>query len=913
MDENSVVLQANILLNELLSAYDEKYHSSTVVNSIYDTAWISMVLRKTEMPTAPEWAFPVCFDFLCLEQAEDGGWGNPFSLVERITCTFVCLLAIKKHLRISDNLSVKDQVDLQHRANRAIEFVHSNLASWELNALDTGLPIGLELWLPVVIEQLEKEGVSFAIPGKDRILKLRLEKLSRFPLEVLYRPSSLIQPSPLFTLEGFIGVVDFSKLRHQTVYGSMFSSPSSTAVYLMESPEWDPAAEDYLHHVVEQSIVKHNRCVPQLFPTSVFDIDWVLNIFVDSGLSLNNLDTHSVKTLGNMILQCLEKQDDILGADEIICPEPDSTAMALRTVYHSLGAHRSIQHMIDAFEGGDNYFTFSGERDPSVSSNAHVLQALNHSEYYATFATTQALVDYLVALSEERVESLSETLLGALIPLTLFQAVVRILLRQNPDGSWGSISLREDTSHAVITLKSAWSLPFISATLSQEIGQAIQKGQAFISANLDAPFNDYTWNGKCAYGLLAVSRAIALSALLETRPARRYSPKVESLYQLDMKLIVKRAEHLRKMRCFADLPAWIIEATCLEAVFLFRGSRQPTWLEKSVHLDEGFLIMLAAICIGLNYSKRAFLSNRILFGMLELMEFIYTIDPLIDEELSDRSPETLQLIEKLVHQVLADIHLPVGSDIQPTKKPVNGHQGETITLEICHGQIEIYKIVKAIEYGTKQIMENPHVEAASHYDRRNLLMELRYALLAQVEKLHVGASLASCHERGLNFYRWTQGSGADDTFSAVVLKLMICLVKSHLDTEICPNPTEKYLLEDFSRHAATWGRLWNDYADVERDRASSNLNVLDFPEFQSPCMEDGRDLSPDQLKRHYLADLIQHEEDLAEKALKKLTNAIQSREKHAQTETITVLHWYMDINRAFQELYYAKTIFTSHV
>jgi hypothetical protein len=126
-----------------------------------------------------------------------------------------------------------------------------------------------------VIEKLEEEGIVFEIPGKDRILKLRREKLSRFPLEVLYSPAGLFQPSPLFTLEGFIGILDFGKLSHHLRCGSMFFSPSSTAVYLMESPVWDPAAEAYLHHVVEQSNVKNERCVPQMFPTSTFDINWV--------------------------------------------------------------------------------------------------------------------------------------------------------------------------------------------------------------------------------------------------------------------------------------------------------------------------------------------------------------------------------------------------------------------------------------------------------------------------------------------------------------------------------------------------------------------------------------------------------------------------------------------------------------
>lgn len=116
-----------------------------------------------------------------------------------------------------------------------------------------------------------------------------------------------------------------------------------------------------------------------------------------------------------------------------------------------------------------------------------------------------------------------------------------------------------------------------------------------------------------------------------------------------MRLIARQTELLRHIRSFANLPACVIEATSFEAFFLLRGIRQDTRLGKRNGLDEGFRMRLAVICIAVNYSRRAFLSNSILFGMVELIEFVYHIDPLFDEELSDRSPETLYLIEKLLY------------------------------------------------------------------------------------------------------------------------------------------------------------------------------------------------------------------------------------------------------------------------
>lgn len=103
MDENSIIVKANSLFKELLSTYDDKYLYETIVSGIYDTAWISMVQKKPLASDLPEWAFPMCFDFLCQNQADDGGWGFPVSLVDHITCSFVSLLAILKHLSMSSD------------------------------------------------------------------------------------------------------------------------------------------------------------------------------------------------------------------------------------------------------------------------------------------------------------------------------------------------------------------------------------------------------------------------------------------------------------------------------------------------------------------------------------------------------------------------------------------------------------------------------------------------------------------------------------------------------------------------------------------------------------------------------------------------------------------------------------------
>jgi hypothetical protein len=87
-------------------------------------------------------------------------------------------------------------------------------------------------------------------------------------------------------LEGFIGLVDFKNLRHQSTLGSMLASPSSTAAYLIHNPIWDQEAEAYLRHVVLKGSGKGSGGVPSTFPTTVFELAWVSpNLYFPSAIA----------------------------------------------------------------------------------------------------------------------------------------------------------------------------------------------------------------------------------------------------------------------------------------------------------------------------------------------------------------------------------------------------------------------------------------------------------------------------------------------------------------------------------------------------------------------------------------------------------------------------------------------------
>jgi hypothetical protein len=122
---------------------------------------------------------------------------------------------------------------------------------------------------------LEQEGIKFEFPGRRLLMSLNKEKLAKCDSRILY---SKIPTTLIHSLEAFVGQVDYNKLQHHRVRGSMLASPSSTAAYLMNISAWDGEAEEYLREVVSYYRGHHHKGVPSAFPTTNFDLSWVSNI-----------------------------------------------------------------------------------------------------------------------------------------------------------------------------------------------------------------------------------------------------------------------------------------------------------------------------------------------------------------------------------------------------------------------------------------------------------------------------------------------------------------------------------------------------------------------------------------------------------------------------------------------------------
>ena len=229
-------------------------------DSIYDTAWVSMVVKPINGSLT--WLFPSSFVYICNRQQENGGWyGN--DVIDEIVTALACLLSLKKHEKVE-----REPFDLPDRIARATTFLNERLRQWDVTQTER---IAFELLVPSLLDLLEREGLKFDFPGREKLISLKHDKMSKLKLVQLYKYPSTI----LYSLEGFIGILDFDKMKHHLQNGSMGSSPASTAAFLMNVSEWNASAETYLTKAVNNGLRYGEGSVPCVYSITIFEFAWV--------------------------------------------------------------------------------------------------------------------------------------------------------------------------------------------------------------------------------------------------------------------------------------------------------------------------------------------------------------------------------------------------------------------------------------------------------------------------------------------------------------------------------------------------------------------------------------------------------------------------------------------------------------
>jgi hypothetical protein len=335
--------------------------------AIYDTAWVSMICKPSESGT--HWLFPQCFRYILENQQQDGSWKSYASEIDGILNTAASLLALKLHEEKPLQLADSSSRDLGKRINAATASLEKQLKTWDVDAT---VHVGFEYLVPTLLGLLRDKGLDFDYPGRTALMALNTAKMSKFKPEYLYSKQKL---TALHSLEAFVGQIDFNKVRHHKEFGAFMASPSSTAAYLMHASSWDDEAEAYLHTVLELGAGQSSGGVPSAFPSTYFEVTWVLTTLLKNNYSVTEIGKDLSEHLANLLKTALAQQDGVTGFAPSIQPDADDTSKALSSL-SAMGEPISPIGLLDHFEGDDHFRTYTGERNPSFSANCNVLVSL---------------------------------------------------------------------------------------------------------------------------------------------------------------------------------------------------------------------------------------------------------------------------------------------------------------------------------------------------------------------------------------------------------------------------------------------------------------------------------------------------------------------------------------------------------
>ncbi|RAL64942.1 hypothetical protein DID88_001533 [Monilinia fructigena] len=369
MESSNLNIKAQILVQTLTNQVSQQHGSGSMSTAIYDTAWVSMITRETDSGTIL--LFPESFNYLLESQAEDGGWETYASTVDGILNTGAALLSLIK-FSTTQNASFSG-LDLRPRIASAVNHLMTQLHTWDVKRSDY---VGFEILVPALLDMLEEYNIQFEFPGRSILQTLRDVKMAKFRPEILYGPC---KTTLLHSLEAFIGKIDFNRVVHHKTNGHFMASPSSTAAYLMNCSVWDQEAELYLRNAVANSIGKGTGSVPCAFPTTIFEVTWILSTLLKSHFSNNVLGPYNLSILSEFLKKELKVQGGIVGFAPLVLADADDTAKTIETL-NLLGDLVAPEEMISTYETVTHFQTYKSERTASFSANCNVLSALLHVE-----------------------------------------------------------------------------------------------------------------------------------------------------------------------------------------------------------------------------------------------------------------------------------------------------------------------------------------------------------------------------------------------------------------------------------------------------------------------------------------------------------------------------------------------------
>ncbi|KAG5979881.1 hypothetical protein E4U55_004661 [Claviceps digitariae] len=898
------------------------------------------MISKTEK-NRKEWLFPECFYYLLKAQSANGGWGVPQTTqTARILDTSAALLALLLHAKEPLQIVVVSRNEIHEHIERGFISLQQQLSQWD--DVERSNHIGVELIVPALFAYLQRERDSFVFdyPCKQTLESMNKAKVAQFRLETLYtkRPSSA-----LHSLEAFLGKLDFNRVSHHLYRGSMMASPSSTAAYLIGASEWSDEAESYLRHIVRAGAGHGDGGIPGTYPTTHFECSWILATLLQAGFDKEEIECDGLRGLANILAESFKDEGGIIGFAPHTA-DVDDTAKALLALKLS-GQQISPDTMIKTFEGKEHFTTFGAERDPSLTSNLHVLLCLLHqpavSQYSSQIVKATRFIckmwwssDYRVKdkwnlsylypsmLLVETLTKLIQTLDGGQllddidislrckVSVSLFQACLRIMLDQSKDGSWDGYE--EQTCYAILALSHARRVSLFD-DFQHEVQVCMNRGATWLRSSVHRP-EDLTWTSKTAYKAAFVAEVYKVAALkadhLTTLTPERLGRSLPfASIWADMEGHMRL---VRKTALFSSLDEWQVRASMIESslfIPLLQAQKLEIYSREEAVLEEDkYLAIIPFTWVGCNNRSRTFASASWMFDMMVMSMLGYQMDEFIEAVAGPVFKQSNRL-HKVIDQVFSGWSQDATDSMSNGKEDLgapNDEEDTSSSLAIENVQSSLTKLVG-------YVMNHESVSRSSSWDRTCLLQEFKDFWHAHATQLEDNGRFASqktgdaFFSPATTYFYWVRTTGGNHIACAYSLAFSNCLVSANLGQgqEVYPTVVQKYLAAAVARHLTTMCRMYNDFGSISRDSNERNVNSMHFPEFSGCWAQED--------KKRILAQLGEYEHNCLNQALHKLDEETRGALRMSSRIAIdyrklSILRLFCDVTDLYDQLYVLKDL-----
>ncbi|HSP77695.1 MAG TPA: prenyltransferase/squalene oxidase repeat-containing protein [Myxococcaceae bacterium] len=406
----------------------ERCGRSAVSSSPYDEAW---VLRSRSLREEDE--RELLWNLLS-EQKQDGSWGaSVFYIHDRVVNTLAVVLALA------------EREEAPQERERGLEFLRQGIPRLGESEVET---IGFELVFPGMLETARALGLE--LPYECEAVRAA-EELGRRK-RALIPPGIFVKQTPLsHSLEAFGGYEDAGVFPN----GSLGCSPAATAAFLMQRGQREEC-QRYL-----RQFQQGGWNVPSIYPFEVFEYAWSLYNFLLAGL-LDEVDARPA-------LEALWRHVQAFGGASIsdAFPVIDSDDTAMAYIVLKEAGYPVQPSLLEQFEEKSWFRCFQMERNPSISANIHILEAVRRTPDYPR---RQEVLDKLLGFLRRTVRADGSWLdkwhispyyctahallaMGELDDELSARALEYLRRTQREDGGWGICgSSEEETAYALQAL-----------------------------------------------------------------------------------------------------------------------------------------------------------------------------------------------------------------------------------------------------------------------------------------------------------------------------------------------------------------------------------------------------------------------------------------------------------------------------